>query len=264
MLSAGCQCSSTQLSSSFSLPFSIMEVQKTSTSMLLHMSIKKQSHVQTSFSFSFSPRRRSSSTGSCTNTRHGQVFHHCLYPPKMRWTSASFALSNRTLVSIVLTTSVMFKIFLVIASLSLCGVGVNQSFWNVSFTNFQGKKKEKKPSQLLTTKMANFNCKFPLRPNKKLQLKNRFSGVYYKFIHDSNDQLISQIMNFFKLVMMGNTMFNLQLLHKILSKFFKHIFMYVCLCRCALPSACRSQRRCWILWSQSAGGCEPPGMGAGN
>ena len=34
------------------------------------------------------------------------------------------------------TTSVMFRIFLVIASLSWLGVGENQSFWNVSFTSF--------------------------------------------------------------------------------------------------------------------------------
>lgn len=34
------------------------------------------------------------------------------------------------------TTSVMLRIFLVIVSLSWPGVGVNQSFWNVSFTSF--------------------------------------------------------------------------------------------------------------------------------
>lgn len=37
-----------------------------------------------------------------------------------------------------LTTSVMLRTFLVMASLSWLGVGVNQSFWNVSFTSFCG------------------------------------------------------------------------------------------------------------------------------
>lgn len=36
----------------------------------------------------------------------------------------------------ILTTSVMLRIFRVMASLSWFGVGVNHSFWNVSFTNF--------------------------------------------------------------------------------------------------------------------------------
>jgi len=36
----------------------------------------------------------------------------------------------------ILTTSVMLRIFLFIVSLSWLAVGVNHSFWNVSFTSF--------------------------------------------------------------------------------------------------------------------------------
>lgn len=48
----------------------------------------------------------------------------------LSWMLQSFALIHLH------TTSVMLRIFRVMASLSWLGVGVNHSFWNVSFTSF--------------------------------------------------------------------------------------------------------------------------------
>lgn len=49
--------------------------------------------------------------------------------------------NKKTGQSVKLTTSVMFRIFLVMVSLSWAGVGVNHNFWNVSFTNFYKEEK---------------------------------------------------------------------------------------------------------------------------
>lgn len=55
----------------------------------------------------------------------------------MRMSKITFLRTHKCFVVLIVhTTSVMFRIFLVMASLSWLGVGENQSFWNVSFTSF--------------------------------------------------------------------------------------------------------------------------------
>lgn len=86
--------------------------------------------------FYLNPRRSSKDTAEAALTQTQLGISSLPPPSRDAVTSTSFVILVTTHVPILLTTSVMFKIFLVIASLSLCGVGVNQSFWNVSFTNF--------------------------------------------------------------------------------------------------------------------------------
>lgn len=88
----------------------------------------------------------------------------------------------------ILTTSVMLRIFLFIVSLSWLAVGVNHSFWNVSFTSFC---REEKIVQLKLTgqtyhnkvQHSGFHAKqsreqdFTLMPSSSLTLRIIFTHI---------------------------------------------------------------------------------------